>query len=647
LTRSGRRLAVAAALLVAACSVGDAPHTVIARVADGTLTASATPDTHREKIRKITLGTRTRDALRVAADSRFEIEVPTNTRRMALSLGVPGRPPCPIPIRFVVSAVAGNSAQVLLDSTPEPSVPAWHDHELDLRTISPPPARLRFETWARFADDDQARACASNARPWWGSLLAIGPGPAVDRNSPRLSADASLPSVVMISLDTLGAAQLSSFGGPDAVSPHLDQLLAESFSFRRAIANYGHTRPSTASLLSSVYPFRHGAYPDDLIARFDSLVPVLANAGYRTVAFTEGAYLAAAFGLAAGFDEYDDGLGGTETASRSDALATFDRAARWLEAHGANQRFFLFLQTYEVHIPYLPRDAEALAVAKRLTPGVDRFFTRDLQLRAMLDHNRGKHLLDEDELAHLHALHASEVHYLDRVLGLLLDRLTQFGLDRDTLLVVTSDHGDQFGEHGKLSHGESLHNRVHHVPLGFRWPARVTPGTSDSPVQLVDVMPTLFDLVGIPGIPDLDGRSLAPVVLGEAPVDPRPAISELRSAPGECERLGVPSPCRLGRYSVQDHRFKLEVSERPQAQALYDLDADPLEQRDVADQHPDVLAELQAALAGYRSQMGSTTPEPRPDPAILDDTLRRQLESLGYLPPDAGAPPPESPDSKN
>jgi len=137
-----------------------------------------------------------------------------------------------------------------------------------------------------------------------------------------------------------------------------------------------------------------------------------------------------------------------------------------------------------------------------------------------LGHNRGRNPLGPGELRRLRALYAAEVEYLDRVVDSFFKHLSTLGIADKTLVILLSDHGEEFGEHGKLGHGETLHNQALHVPLAFYWPGVIKPGRDQTPVQLVDVMPTVLDLLSVTPPAKLDGGSLGPTLRAVA----RPAM---------------------------------------------------------------------------------------------------------------------------
>jgi hypothetical protein len=259
-----------------------------------------------------------------------------------------------------------------------------------------------------------------------------------------------------------------------------------------------------------------------------------------------------------------------------DAPGTFALARDWLERRGREELFFLFFHTYEVHEPYRPRDEAGLAIANALTPDDTRVWSDRKQYELMRGNRPGAYLPGRD-VRRLEALHRGEVDYADRALGSFLESIDQLGLARDTIVVVTSDHGDEFRENGPVGHGFALRNRVLHVPLYFRWPGRIRPEASHSPVGLTDVMPTLLDLVGLSPDHDLDGRSLAPLLLRTQEAFPeQPAFSEARADSKSCNILGtVVRPCLIESRVLQSDRWKLEASQINRGKPSYKLFSSP------------------------------------------------------------------------
>ena len=547
-----------------------------------------------------------REVLSAAPTDRLEVTVDGSTRDLLFAIAARGANP----IRFELQMREEAGWRSVFSQVVEPGT-GWADQSVALPSTADGAIRLRLVSEEQ--GEVKAASGSGRARAWWGSLLAL---------RPPSPSEAALPNVILLSLDTLGAPYLSGFDNAPGVSPHIDGFLEGGFSFRRAISQYGNTLVSHASIFSGLYPRHHGAYLGGGF-RAPTLVSRLAEGGFLTWAITEGGYVGGGFGFQRGFDVYDDGIPLPVRLS-GDAPRTFAAVAAWLERHAPRARFFLFVHTYEVHAPHHLRDAASKQVARQLSPlPLSRGAARQRDIR---NHNRGTVTVGQKQLDHLKALYSGEVNYLDRAVEGLLQELARLDLDRDTLVVLTADHGEEFGD--KIGHGGSLHNTVLHVPLGFRWPGHVAAGETEDQVQLVDVMPTVLDLIGLPAPGGLDGRTLGPALDGEpGTLEARPAFSELITARGECERLGLPAACRLGRYAVQTGRFKLIASRKPERRVLYDLSADPLETTDVSEQHPAVLAKLGAMLDAY---LAGTAREPTEPLTIDKDTLQR-LETLGYL----------------
>lgn len=600
-------------LSIAGCRPDESARYVVLSRLGGTDAVNTRPAL---EVVRTDFGTENRFALKVTPDSSFEVEVDARIRRVFYAVAVRGGK-SGLKHYFAIEQRQLGSWQPVssleLDGKPE----GWRDDAVDLGEASGTTRTLRFKT------SSEGPQAGAPAELFWGSVAFA----ALDGELSRADAQhlSDPPNVILLSLDTLGARYLDFLEpGPDAKNS-INGFLDSSFAFRRAYVQYPNTLVSHASLFSALYPVHHGIYPGSQ-QPLNSLVEILAQHGYLTAAFSENGYIASSLGFAAGFDRYSDGR--KLEGFAGDAQRTFADATRWLEEFGRGTRFFLFVHTYEVHAPYAPRDDEALALAHRLTPDDERI----LHPRLLMQHNFGRKSLDKRDLARLRALYVGEIEYLDRQVGEFLRQLAVLGIERDTLVILTSDHGEQFGEGGNVGHGHNLHNTVLHVPLGFRWPGRIVNAESQVPVQLIDVLPTVLDLIGIPTPQDLDGHSLATALLGSArdPVE-RPVFTELLSSAGECLIHTGARSCRLGRYAVQTGRYKLVSSEIPLGTRLYDLDADPSETLDVSSEQPKELARHEALLANY---LASSTAQPHKTDHGAEDLvgeLRERLRSLGYV----------------
>jgi arylsulfatase A-like enzyme len=619
-------LATAVAVVLVAShqrrSHGDrAPEHVLGRLG----AAPSVPVRPVQSPAKVKLGPSTRTAIAVPLPSSFEADIDPATTRLTFSMGARGEAQSP-DVVFVIGADNDGHWRTVFTEVVQPTS-TWLDRRLDLQALSPGSRKLRFQVGA-------AQPTAAPVEPFWGSVAVLGP----DR--PRVSLLASVreapPNVILISLDTLGADHLSSFGNLPSVSPEIDDILQQSFSFRRAYAQYPNTPVSHASIFTGLYPRHHGMYETSPHLQSETLADVLAAHGYVTVAITEDAFVSSDFGFDYGFDWYDNGVEQTVNADDKtigNAKGTFEKAEAWLTEYAGRAPFFLFVHTYEVHAPYTPRDEEARAVADAIDPGYKGPFEREYPCGLWeLGHNTGVHSMPEHEVARLPALYAGEINYLDRIVGSFMQQLASLPAADRTLVVLTADHGEEFNEHGKLGHGETLFNHVLHVPLGFYWPGKIASGTSEAPVELIDIMPTVLDLLSVKAPPNLDGTSLRPVISGKpSGVADRPVLSELHTAFGDCRRLHLEGTCVVDRVAVQTADFKFMSSQIPQFEVLYDLGRDPGETHDVIQDFPAEATRYRTLAQRYAAEQPQQAFPAAAPTAAMDEETRERLRALGYL----------------
>jgi arylsulfatase A-like enzyme len=368
----------------------------------------------------------------------------------------------------------------------------WIDTRVDLGELANREVRFVFRSqWL-----DAAEAGAGAGRPVWSNPLLVSSGGTRRREAPNL---------VLISLDTLRADHLGAYGYERPTSPNLDRFMEEGILFERAFAPSSWTTPSHASVFTGHHPLVHGAGGPRgfrLEGRFSTLAELARRQGYQTAAFTEGAAVAGQLGFYQGFEAYANG---TMQSPRPMATAekTFSRAMAWLERHGALP-FLLFVHTYEIHWPYRAPapyaqmfTGEGMAV---LTPGQvsDAFFIRSK--------------LDESQKASMEAAYDEGIAYTDAVVGSFLDGLRREGLLANTIVVIFSDHGEAFWEHGDTLHGLTLYDEQLHVPLFIRLPGEHPPQARiERQVALVDVFPTLAELLGFEHEAPAYSQSLRPL----------------------------------------------------------------------------------------------------------------------------------------
>jgi arylsulfatase A-like enzyme len=405
------------------------------------------------------------------------------------------------------------------------------------------------------------------------------------------------PNVILVSIDTLRADHLGAWGYPRGTSPHLDRLARRGATFARCIAQAASTMPSHRSLFQSRVASHTGR-------EFPMLAELLQSEGWSTVAFTGGGNVSAELGFSAGFDTYEESEAGLPWSVASLIDWRRDRA---------NAPYFAFLHGYDVHVPY---DAPA-PFSDLFDPSYEGR-VRGSDTRALCRAIRG---LDDDGGAppavdldaadrhHLEALYDGGIRAVDDALGRLLEWVAS-GDAGEALVVVVSDHGEEFWDHGTVLHSHTVYQELVHVPLLVSGMAQGRPGVVlEGTVRNLDVTPTILDALDVDELDVHEGASLAPRVRGEGGPN-LPAISEMKQW-----------------KAILEWPWKLVVDVREPSFSLYRLDTDPGETRDVAGEHPDAVRALEAALvaASSRAAVRELSSEER------TPELEERLRALGYI----------------
>lgn len=418
--------------------------------------------------------------------------------------------------------------------------------------------------------------------------------------------------VVLISIDTLRPDMLGSYGYPRPTSPTLDRLAAEGVLFENATAPAPWTLPSQLSLLTGRYPSRHGVkdYGRSLPVHVATLAEILWQQGYKTAGIVNARNMRARYGFARGFEMFRVHTTGREIGAEPSGVG--DVASDWLGAE-ARDPFFLFLHFYDVHSGYrsLPRYERRF-----VEPYAGRYTGTTGQLTAIRE-GRVPPPGPED-VRHLEDLYVSSIRQIDDVVAGLLGRLEALDLTRNTLVIVTSDHGEEFLEHGSVLHGRTQYDEVLRVPLLVRGPGVPAGLRLSEPGSLIDVVPTILGLLGVSAPPGLDGEDLSRIWR-----DGSGAFLRDRFLFAEADwRNRIPDATRSVRY----REFKL-VYDRSNGEArLFHLTHDPAETTDVRAEHPELARLLQARLEEFMQGEVSGDPLPELDPEEIE-----HLKALGYL----------------
>ncbi|MBW2696624.1 MAG: sulfatase [Deltaproteobacteria bacterium] len=465
------------------------------------------------------------------------------------------------------------------------------------------------------------------------------------------------PSIVLlISIDTLRADHLGVYGHDRFTSPRIDAMASKGTVFDDASATAPWTLPSHASLLTGLYPRRHGVatmmagLPRDL----PTLAAMLGEAGFTTAAVVNNTWLAReSYGLTRDFDEYT--FVDSSENRRSPNTWVTDEAIRWLSEHGSGP-LFVFAHYFDVHTDYasLPEyeklfvtaydgpftgDAWQLQVAN-LEDDYIAFCTREFDPEKCrfggpdgprpVDDSLVKLVPGADDLRHLEELYDAGIRQLDTELGRLFGFLRDGGYADRTLLILTSDHGEEFGDHGRVEHFSTQYQEMLHVPLIMVGPGVPIGERVSAAVSLVDIVPTVLSMTGVPLRADLDGLDLSPLLRreGEQRFSARIQYGE---ASGGHNYAAIVAPGIFPIHrSIRRGRHKLVYESKRDEYALFDLDADPGEQRDISTREPVVTAEL---IALMKDRYHEYTPEPRPENRIeLGAEDLEKLRALGYVP---------------
>lgn len=424
--------------------------------------------------------------------------------------------------------------------------------------------------------------------------------------SPAAAASASTPrNVLLISLDALRADHLSSYGYERPTSPFLDELAAGGRRFATAFVNTHGTPPSHTTLFTSLYQESHrvsmtppGATRRDDVApdSLELLPEILAAAGYLTLGVTGGGFMSRDYNLDQGFARFVDRDRGVDDGRRS-----LLRLLR--EAEDDPRPRFVFFHTYEIHSPYRP-PSEYRELFGRFAGDLD---LESRELAAMQNDVRSH--LDESELRHLVALYDAGIRYTDDELRKLFADLHDLGFLQDTLVIVTADHGEEFGDHGGLLHRVSLYEELLHVPLVLHGPGVAT-GVDRRLASTVDVAPTILAALGLEVPPWMEGRSLL------EPWDP--------------PREAVFAQYTDLLYAMRTERWKLIERPPERRLELYDLASDPRETEDLAATEPARARQMVRELRRWRDGRARWE-RPSAAPVAIPEETRRHLEALGYV----------------
>jgi arylsulfatase A-like enzyme len=503
-----------------------------------------------------------------------------------------------------------------------------------LRETMPLPARYLDAHW-RDVELDLARWAGEEVELTFqvvGGLPGIWGAPIVRDVAPDSDRDPAKKNILLVSIDTLRADHVHSYGYWRPTTPRLDQLATRGVRFTDCTVQSPYTLPSHVSIFSGQCPSVHGVQEAGRAisaARTPMLARILSQRGWTTRAFTAGGFVSPVFGFAEGFDGYsnidplrDDSsphfqalLSQQPETISADLVREYgpERVKEWITDH-ADEPFFLFLHTYAVHDfdpppGYLDRFADPdTSDLKDFMPYMDwRYIT--------------EHGISDEDLAHIVRHYDAALLYVDEVIGEVLDHLETQGLRENTIVVVTSDHGKELVERGIIGHGVTLYEEMVRVPLIIDRPGG-EPGVVNRPVMSIDIAPTLLGLLGLPIDPRMQGVDLFADSIPE-----RTIWSE------------VVDPL-AHKYCLREQGWKLihDPEERevlfpsPGPWELFSLSDDPEEKANLFEAEPraaERLSESLLRLRGRYEELGASLGHA--GEGELDEETLVQLRALGYL----------------
>jgi arylsulfatase A-like enzyme len=490
----------------------------------------------------------------------------------------------------------------------------WHQARVDLGAWSGKAVTLTLRTEP--SSGAAAVPWASRVRPVWGE-------PSIRTRPTSPLGEDERPSFIVLIVDTLRADYLGTYGFEGQISPNLDRLAAESVLFENCFANAPWTKPSIATLFTSLPPAVHGVttmgkpgwagsgrLTQVLPEEAETLAERLQGAGYRTAAFVANPFVSPRHGFAQGFELFRRS-GGSE-----DLLPS---AREWL-ASDRNAPFFLYLHVMDVHAPYKAARPDFEAVLRQIDRGDSRTLTEE-DLAQIPEYMRGVAFASEEERLRLEswrAAYGGGVRTFDRRVGGFLDALRANGVLDRAYFVLASDHGEELLEHGGWNHGNNLYDHQLHVPLLIRTPLAGEAGRRvSSLVSLIDLMPTLLALAGVEAPPGILGHDFAAALRGEGLPETRAVFAT--SVNGNPRASGVRTPSH-----------KLIWDETRGELQLFDLAVDPAECRDLSSEDAAFVARLKSYLLEHRARnaaRGALAPES----VLIESEHQEELEALGYV----------------
>jgi len=428
----------------------------------------------------------------------------------------------------------------------------------------------------------------------------------------KIRAGVGEANLIVIVLDAARADHFGAYGYQRDTTTNIDALFAESIVFEQAYTQAPNTKASVASLLTSQPPTTHGAIGIKvaLPPSMPTLPQVLSENGFHAVGFSANPFLSAEFGFERGFDEFQEVFREVNVRPNRKGHVPAEllgkAATSWFQEHAA-ERFFAYLHFLEPHDPYTPP-----------APFDSRYrgLTRIPNMIAAYDGNLA---------------------YVDSVVGEVLSALERLGLVENSVVVLMSDHGEAFGEHGRFGHSDTIYEETAHIPLAIHLPEAcgVASGRRSGIISTIDLMPTLLDMFGIDPPPTMQGRSELGLLASEGSGQRRYAVGRSR---GRDKTGGLERPEEVI-FALIAERYTLMLGDTGKRVELYDRERDPGQKDNIAEESEKLVAELMGSFEEW-AETQPTRPVVLPGGEVraaqspeveMSDRTREHLKALGYL----------------
>jgi len=440
--------------------------------------------------------------------------------------------------------------------------------------------------------------------------------------------------VLLIVMDTVRYDALSARYGDQSLTPNIDSLAEEGVTFSRTFSTAPWTLPSHGSIFTGLFPFQHHAVMSNLYlsSSFITLAEAFKSADYRTAGFSCNPWIARMTQMDQGFDLFEELFKGERPFSGS--TETTEKAIHWMTEGSRTKPFFLFINYINAHLPYSPPEDFIAGLFTENAPGPNR---RTFSIEEYEEVMVGKKNLTAEDLKEIRQLYDAEIRHVDDQLGRLFKTLKEKALLDETVVIITSDHGEHMGENSFLGHDFSIHHALIRVPLVIRFPAHFPGGrTVKTNVSLVDIYPTLISVTGLnPSLlAGLPGRNLLTLIDGPAADEKDAFLAEYHKPRQLIQSYWQPrhpeydfSKWNLGYKVLIRGPYKFVFRDDGQ-EYLYDLEADPGEEKNLAADKPAFCKTFREQLFEILRKEGRTL---REETILPDEETREKLHALGYL----------------